>query len=111
MIESMIGASRGTKLLADSSSMRAAVCYSAGEFHNETLAASHNRNGATINICPLVTTLFKGRQRILEQLDAYFSPRSSGEYRQREFLLHGMGGSGKSQIALKFAELSEQRYV
>jgi chloramphenicol 3-O-phosphotransferase len=45
----------------------------------------------------------------LEKLDAYFCPRASGVHLRREFLLYGMGGSGKSQIALKFAELFEQR--
>ncbi len=48
--------------------------------------------------------LFKGRRSILEQLSAYFSAQGSGPHRRREFLLHGLGGSGKSQIASKFAE-------
>ncbi len=59
--------------------------------------------------CPPATALFKGRRTILGRLDAYFCLRASGVYRRREFLLFGLGGSGKSQIALKFAEVCEQR--
>jgi hypothetical protein len=62
-----------------------------------------------VNHCPPVTGLFKGRQKILERLDAFFCPRGSGVFLRREFLLYGMGGSGKSQIALKFAERHEQK--
>ncbi len=72
-------------------------------------AAPHNRDSATVNTCPLATALFKGRQKISEKLDAYFCPRASGVYHRREFLLYGMGGSGKSQIALKFVTLFEPR--
>jgi hypothetical protein len=56
-----------------------------------------------------VAALFKGRRRILERLDAHFRPGTGGGYTRREFLLYGMGGSGKSQIALKFAEQCHQR--
>jgi phage/plasmid-associated DNA primase len=45
----------------------------------------------------------------LERLHAYFCPRPAEVRLRREFLLYGMGGSGKSQIALKFAEECEQR--
>jgi hypothetical protein len=56
-----------------------------------------------------VTALFKGRQKILERLSEYFVDRGNGGHPRREFLLHGMGGSGKSQIALRFAEQCEGR--
>jgi MoxR-like ATPase len=45
---------------------------------------------------------------IMEQLSAYFIPRENTMHSRREFLLHGMGGCGKSQIALKFAEEHEK---
>jgi hypothetical protein len=61
------------------------------------------------NLCPPVTALFMGWQKILEKLDAYFRLRASGVHYRREFLLYSMGGSGKSQIVLRFAELFEQR--
>jgi hypothetical protein len=89
--------------------MRAFLLKPAEGLLRDGQAASHNHLDAPINLCPPVTALFKGRQKILEQLDRYFCPRAGGVHRWREFLLYGMGGSGKSQIALKFAELSEHR--
>ncbi len=72
--------------------------------------SQHNRPFTKINNCQPVTALFKGRRRILERLSAYFYVRSGGGAQsRREFLLHGMGGSGKSQIALKFASDFGQR--
>jgi hypothetical protein len=48
----------------------------------------------------------------LERLSAYFWARDGDAVRRRrEFLLYGMGGSGKSQIALKFAQEYGQRLV
>ncbi len=91
--------------------MQTAVSLPTGCPHGDATAAPQNPGGITINHCPPVTALFKGRQGILQRLDAFFCPRASGERHQREFLLYGMGGSGKSQIALKFAEVYEQRWV
>jgi Cdc6-like AAA superfamily ATPase len=67
-------------------------------------AAPQNRAIVSIKQRHAVTPLFKGRQKILERLSEYFSKRSDGGHPQREFLLYGVGGCGKSQIALKFAE-------
>jgi hypothetical protein len=76
----------------------------------DVLASQHTRPFTKINNCPPVTALFKGRRRILERLSAFFYARSGGNaHQRREFLLHGMGGSGKSQISLKFASDCEQR--
>ncbi|KAF8185773.1 P-loop containing nucleoside triphosphate hydrolase protein [Mycena galopus ATCC 62051] len=51
--------------------------------------------------CPPPSQIFQGRQDILEKMDAYFSRDS----RQRcTYVLHGLGGSGKTQIALKFLD-------
>ncbi len=54
--------------------------------------------------------LFTGRRAILDRLSDNFSRREPlrGHVR-RVFLLHGLGGSGKTQIALKFAEEFEDR--
>lgn len=54
-----------------------------------------------------VSTFFTGRRSILGALSEWFStaePRARGK---REFLLYGMGGMGKTQIALKFVEMCE----
>lgn len=57
--------------------------------------------------CPF----FCGRKEILERLDSFFSPRNTERKPRREFLLFGMGGVGKSEIALKVAQDLEYRYV
>jgi Holliday junction resolvasome RuvABC ATP-dependent DNA helicase subunit len=88
---------------------REQTAYPAGQTRSDASHPSHSFS--TINHCPPVTPLFKGRRRILERLSAYFCARDGGMHRRREFLLYGMGGSGKSQIALKFAEECEERWV
>ncbi len=74
-----------------------------------TTAPKHT--AVTIRARHAVSTRFKGRGQIVEKLSAFFIPRGDGKYPRREFLLHGMGGAGKSQIALKFAEDYEERCV
>ncbi|KAF8157989.1 P-loop containing nucleoside triphosphate hydrolase protein, partial [Crassisporium funariophilum] len=51
---------------------------------------------------PNSSTLFTGRKEVLEQLKHHFAPRLNRE--RRLFLLYGMGGIGKTQICLRFAE-------
>ncbi|KAJ7662367.1 P-loop containing nucleoside triphosphate hydrolase protein, partial [Mycena rosella] len=52
-----------------------------------------------INNCPPATRIFHGRQAILQEMHQYFNQNSG---KQDIFLLHGLGGAGKTQIALKF---------
>ena len=59
---------------------------------------------------PNPSMLFTGRQDYLDKLEAYFSPRGPGYHSRREFLLYGIGGAGKTQLALKFAEENRGRY-
>ncbi len=47
----------------------------------------------------------------MSKLDLFFSPRTSGLFPRREFLLHGMGGVGKTELALKVAQELGDRYV
>jgi hypothetical protein len=56
---------------------------------------------------PISSALFTGRTDILDRLQNFFTARGPGQHRRREFLLYGMGGAGKSQIALRFAEESK----
>ncbi|KAJ7660538.1 P-loop containing nucleoside triphosphate hydrolase protein [Mycena rosella] len=56
-----------------------------------------------INNCPPATRIFHGRQAILQQMHQYFNKEAG---KQSIFLLHGLGGAGKTQIALKFIEQS-----
>jgi len=54
---------------------------------------------------PRTSPLFLGRKSELDKLKAHFAPRRKGEqHTRRSLLLHGMGGIGKTQICLKFAE-------
>jgi GTPase SAR1 family protein len=52
---------------------------------------------------PLASQIFTGRQKDIQKLAQYFSPRDKPRPR-RHFLLVGMGGVGKTQICLKFVE-------
>jgi len=52
-------------------------------------------------ICPLPVKSFIGRKEILDKMCQYFN---SGHKSQHVFVLHGLGGAGKSQLAFKFLE-------
>ena len=47
---------------------------------------------------------FTGRSEYLVKLRDYFSVEPDKPLRRKSFLLYGMGGIGKTQICLKFAE-------
>jgi hypothetical protein len=71
-----------------------------------------------VRSCPSPTNIFTGRKDILLQLHECFtsSPTSVELTKQRRFVLYGIGGGGKTQIALKFVkecqvETLPQRYV
>jgi len=57
----------------------------------------------TYKLMPCGNPLFTGRSGYLKKLRQYFAPRDDSRPR-RLFLLHGMGGVGKTQISLKFVE-------
>jgi hypothetical protein len=48
------------------------------------------------------TSVFTGREDILAQLDNYFNVEGPAKQEQHIFVLYGLGGAGKTQIALKF---------
>ncbi|GLB39599.1 putative patatin-like phospholipase [Lyophyllum shimeji] len=56
---------------------------------------------ATYKRCPPPTRYFKGRQKILDEMVAYFF---NGIENQHVCVLHGLGGVGKTQIAYQFVE-------
>jgi len=52
---------------------------------------------------------FIGRKDILDKMRNYFDSNVAG---QRVFVLYGLGGAGKSQLAFKFIEESKaKRYI
>ena len=57
------------------------------------------------------TFIFTGRQDLLEHMGELLSPQDSDPPKQKSFVISGFGGTGKSEICLKFAEDNRQRYV
>jgi len=57
---------------------------------------------AVIPLVPNPSPRFTGRADIIAKLKEYFS--ANGVQKRKYFLLHGMGGIGKTQICLKFIE-------
>jgi hypothetical protein len=58
---------------------------------------------------PTPSPRFTGRLVYLSRLRLYFSAEAAAQ--RRQFLLYGMGGAGKTQICLKFAEESSDLLV
>jgi len=60
-------------------------------------------------LCPPPVLSFIGRKDILDKMRSYFDTDCAS---QRIFVLHGLGGAGKSQLAFKFIEESKgKRYT
>ncbi|KAK7048824.1 hypothetical protein R3P38DRAFT_3345817 [Favolaschia claudopus] len=51
--------------------------------------------------CPLPVSSFTGRQETLQEIHQYFG---QAQGTRLVFILHGLGGSGKSQLAFKFVQ-------
>ena len=69
----------------------------------------HNTNRTTsagvIPLMPNPSNRFTGRTEVIARLKRHFSNTNELTQRRRKFfLLHGMGGVGKTQICLKFLE-------
>ncbi|KAJ6554343.1 hypothetical protein B0H19DRAFT_994749, partial [Mycena capillaripes] len=57
----------------------------------------------SINNCPPPSRIFHGQQAILDKMHQFFTPDLG---KQHIYVLYGLGGAGKTQIALKFSEQS-----
>ena len=66
-----------------------------------------------VEVFPLPSPLFTGRDDILDRMGSCFSDESSSVVMgvQRIFVLFGLGGAGKTQIALRFVQKHCNRYV
>ncbi|KAJ6545995.1 P-loop containing nucleoside triphosphate hydrolase protein [Mycena vulgaris] len=62
----------------------------------------------TITKCPPPSRIFHGRQNILDEMHQFFTQDLKN---QHIFLLYGLGGAGKTQIALKFIEEFSSRFT
>ena len=58
---------------------------------------------------PSCSPLFTGRKNYLDRLEQYFGREPDRLQRRKRFLLYGLGGTGKSQICLKFLERNADR--
>lgn len=58
-----------------------------------------------------VSSIFTGREDQLDELVRIFIPerRIVRDQFQRRFIIHGLGGSGKTQFCCKFAEVNRDR--
>ncbi|KAJ6459287.1 hypothetical protein C8R45DRAFT_555544 [Mycena sanguinolenta] len=54
-----------------------------------------------VNNCPPASRIFHGRQTILDTMHQFFVQDTQ---KQKIYVLYGLGGAGKTQIALKFIE-------
>ncbi|KAJ7040191.1 hypothetical protein C8F04DRAFT_266505 [Mycena alexandri] len=61
----------------------------------------------SINNCPPPSRNFQGRQTILDKMQQFFATDSG---KQLIYVLHGLGGAGKTQIALKFIQGSSASF-
>ena len=55
---------------------------------------------------PRLSDMFTGREDILHQMARYLDPTKTSVTlkKQRIFVLHGLGGAGKTQIMAKFVD-------
>ena len=60
----------------------------------------------TLTPIPPPSNIFTGREDVLVRMEHYFSPSTTSAQckQQHIYVLYGMGGAGKTQIALKFLQ-------
>jgi hypothetical protein len=73
-------------------------------FDMYTVVDAHDERRLVLKTCPFPTRVFTGRRNVIDQMHAYFS---SNIGMCHVFVLYGLGGAGKSQIAYKFIEESQ----
>ncbi|KAJ7020941.1 P-loop containing nucleoside triphosphate hydrolase protein [Mycena alexandri] len=61
----------------------------------------------SINNCPPPSRIFQGRQTVLAKMHKFFTVDSG---KQLIYVLHGLGGAGKTQIVLKFIQESSANF-
>ncbi|KAJ7713476.1 hypothetical protein B0H16DRAFT_1702432 [Mycena metata] len=73
---------------------------------DQTLRLQNVRASQIASHCPPPSRIFCGRQDILEKMQHFFSDTGI----QHIYVLYGLGGAGKTQIALKFIKESSSRF-
>ncbi|KAF8600038.1 TPR-like protein [Ceratobasidium sp. AG-I] len=62
---------------------------------------------SSLNNCPPPTPVFTGREKEISQINSCFF---DGALERRIFVLHGLGGAGKTQTALRFVEATQDKF-
>ncbi|KAK7050313.1 hypothetical protein R3P38DRAFT_2604543 [Favolaschia claudopus] len=73
-------------------------------FHNASIAFKDEVKTKNRKMCLLPVPSFTGRQEILDEIHQYFVQDLGS---RKVFVLHGLGGSGKSQLAFKFVQQAQ----
>ncbi|KAJ7857864.1 FabD/lysophospholipase-like protein, partial [Mycena leptocephala] len=76
-----------------------------GRVSTQSLSKNSFHVGAALVRCPPPSQIFLGREDILVKMDEYFS-EDIGQ--RHTYVLHGLGGSGKTEIALKFLDMTSR---
>jgi len=58
----------------------------------------------------MLSPLFTGRELLLKHMSEHLVPESDAKSPCRVFVLHGIGGAGKSEAAIRFATENQHRY-
>ena len=66
--------------------------------------ANRTTSDGIIPLMPNPSNRFTGRTEVIAKLEGHFSNVDDSAQKRKVFLLHGMGGIGKTQICLKFIE-------
>ncbi|KAJ7309224.1 hypothetical protein DFH08DRAFT_944303 [Mycena albidolilacea] len=74
------------------------------EARNQSLQAMGQKHH---KLCPLPVSSFKGRKDILQEMHQHFD---SDQGSRHIFVLHGLGGAGKSQLSFKFLQDSQAHH-
>ncbi|KAF8195195.1 P-loop containing nucleoside triphosphate hydrolase protein [Mycena galopus ATCC 62051] len=79
----------------------------AGPTSQQAFQPSNIQASQIVNHCPPPSRIFQGRRDILDKMHHFFK---SNNGIQNIYVLHGLGGAGKTQIALKFIQESSSRF-
>ena len=66
--------------------------------------SNRTTSDGVIPVMPNPSNRFTGRTAYVSKLERYFCNSDDSARKRKLFLLHGMGGIGKTQISLKFLE-------
>ena len=85
-----------------------------GAFNNAKSVASLASNNRYFDIPQSVSSIFTGRESLLQDLTTMMldpeSSKANSVRIQKRFVIYGLGGSGKTQFCCKFAQDNRQRF-